>query len=278
MHPLIPDLSGTQRPAAELHELAVYEAYAFSKKVVGDVEISLKQFQKGREFPTWWVKFRKRWVDLAERDPSDRGYYVTDVSAWSCSCPAFVSAKYLVCKHLVLGYKEQVLTEVPVFLQTYRRFEPPFYVFQFEEEFFSRQTMRPESDPWYNHPPFAEHGLPEDRANDLPEDHGVGNFDLNEAEDPANGLPGDHGVGLFDLNEAAEEIIGDDNVEPDVHAEPNVAAIARHLAEVNVGDDDESGEEEHAGPERQAYEVMVLLTLAWKGAHARVGSSPSRRR
>ncbi|KAL3698104.1 hypothetical protein R1sor_012180 [Riccia sorocarpa] len=281
MHPLIPDLSGTKRQAAELHELAVYEAYMFcherglhrfwaylwnewlvyllAKKVVGDVEISLKQFQKGREFPTWWVKFRKRWVDLAERDPSDRGYYVTDVSAWSCSCPAFVSAKYLVCKHLVLGYKEQVLTEVPVFLQTYRRFEPPFYVFQSEEEFFSRQTMRPESDPWYNHPPFAEHGLPEDPANDLPEDHGVGNFDVNEAEDPANGLPEGHGVGLFDLNEAAEEIIGDDNVAPQVHAEPNVAAIARHLAEVNVGGDDKSGEEEQADPDRHAYEVMVRV-------------------
>ncbi|KAL3690471.1 hypothetical protein R1sor_016780 [Riccia sorocarpa] len=287
MHPLIPDLSGTERPAAELHELAVYEAYMFcherglhrfwaylwnewyspdmwklfsrsakpllrmsrttnlvevhwrkikhdylnalnrprldrlvyllAKKVVGDVEISLKQFQKGREFPTWWVKFRK------------------------------------------LGYKEQVSTEVPVFLQTYRRFEPPFYVFQSKEEFFSRQTMRPESDPWYNHPLFAEHGLPEDPANDLPEDHGVGNFDLNEAEDPANGFPEGHGVRLFDLNEAAEEVIGDDNIEPEVHAEPNVAAIARHLAEVNVGGDDESGEEEQADPDRQAYEVMVRV-------------------
>ncbi|KAL3681632.1 hypothetical protein R1sor_024588 [Riccia sorocarpa] len=333
MHPLIPDLSGTERPATELHELAVYEAYTFcherglhrfwaylwnewyspdmwklfsrsakpllcmsrttnlveahwrkikhdylnalnrprldrlvyllAKNVVGDVKISLKQFQKGREFPTWWVKFRKRLVDLAERDPSDRSYYVTDVSAWSCSCSAFVSVKYLVCKHLVLGYKEQVSTEVPVFLQTYRRFEPPFYVFQSEEEFFSMQTMRSESDPWYNHPPFAEHGLPEDPANDLPEDHGVGNFDVNETEDPANGLPEGHGVGLFDLNEAAEEIIGDDNVAPEVHAEPNVAAIAaRHLAEVNVGGDDESGEEEQADPDRHAYEVMVLLTLA----------------
>ncbi|KAL3682239.1 hypothetical protein R1sor_000261 [Riccia sorocarpa] len=54
--------------------------YLLAKKVVGDVEISLKQLQKRGEFPTWWVKFRKRWVDLAERDPSDRGYYVTDVS------------------------------------------------------------------------------------------------------------------------------------------------------------------------------------------------------
>ncbi|KAL3700761.1 hypothetical protein R1sor_018783 [Riccia sorocarpa] len=204
-------------------------------QVVGDVEISLKQFQKGREFPTWWVKFRKRWVDLAERDPSDRGYYVTDVSAWSCSCPAFVSAKYLLCKHLVLGYKEQVSTEVPVFLQTYSRFEPPFYVFQCQDEFFSRQTMSPESDPWYIQAAFAEAGFPEDPANDLPEDHGVGTFDLDENEDPANGLPEDHGVGLFDLNEAAEEIIRDENVEAEVHAEPKIAGIARLLAELNVG-------------------------------------------
>ncbi|KAL3692978.1 hypothetical protein R1sor_006629 [Riccia sorocarpa] len=218
MYPLIPDLSGTQRPAAELHELAVYEAYTFcherglhrfwaylgnewlvyllAKKVVGDVEISLKQFQKGRE--TLGGPGRERPVR-----------------------PGILRDGHI-----------GLVVFVP---RTYRRFEPPFYVFQSEEEFFSRQTMRPESDPWYNHPPFAEHGLAEDRANDLPEDHGVGNFDLNEAEDPANGLHEDHGVRLFDLNEAAEEIIGDDNVEPDVHAEPNVAAIARHLAEVNVG-------------------------------------------
>ncbi|KAL3692983.1 hypothetical protein R1sor_006634 [Riccia sorocarpa] len=107
---------------------------------------------------------------------------------------------------------------------------------------------------------------------------GRGNFDLNDAEDPANGLPEDHGVGIFDLNEAAEEIIRDDNVEPEVHAEPDAVAIARILAEVNVEWDDEFGEEEQAGADRQSYEVMVLLILAWKGAHARVGSSFNRKR
>ncbi|KAL3683826.1 hypothetical protein R1sor_001848 [Riccia sorocarpa] len=147
-----------------------------------------------------------------------------------------------------------------------------------EMRMWERSNDSAESDPWYNHPPFAEHGLPEDPANVLPEDHRVGNFDLNEAEDHANGLPEDHGVGIFDLNEAAEEINRDDNVELEVHAELNVTAIANILAKVNIGGDDESGEEEQAGADRQSYEVMILLTLAWKDAHARVGSSPNIRR
>ncbi|KAL3694370.1 hypothetical protein R1sor_008021 [Riccia sorocarpa] len=159
--------------------------YLLAKKVVRDVEISLNQFLKGWEFPTWWIKFRKRWVDLAERDPSDRSYYVTDVSAWSCSCHAFVSSNYL-------------------------------------RNFFETDNQ-PGTDPWNNNLPFAEHGLPEDSANVLPEDRGIGNFNLNEA---------------------VEEIIRDENFELEAHAEPNVVAIVRIFAEVNVRGDDDYREEE----------------------------------
>ncbi|KAL3689617.1 hypothetical protein R1sor_015926 [Riccia sorocarpa] len=285
MHPLIPDLSGTERSAEELHHLAVYEAYTFcherelhrfwaylwnewycpdmwklfsrsskpllcmsrttniveahwrkikhdylnslnrprldilvyllAKKVLGDVEISLNQFQKGREFPTWWVKFRRQWVKLAEREPAARGYYVTDVSAWTYSCLAFVSAKYLICKHLVLGYTTGVSAEVLVYLQTYRRFEPPFYVFQSCENFFSRHTMRPESDPWYEQPAYVEHGMPEDI--------GIGGIDLNE--------------------DSIEMLPADDPETEDGGADEDVAAIADLLAEPNVSRDDDSAGE-----------------------------------
>ncbi|KAL3682240.1 hypothetical protein R1sor_000262 [Riccia sorocarpa] len=106
---------------------------------------------------------------------------------------------------------------------------------------------------------MPEHGLPEDPANALPEDHGVGNFDLNEVDDLANGLPEDHGVGNIDLNEAEDPTNG--------------------LAEDHEGGD-ESGEEQQAGADRQSYEVMVrvlqqtfddaralvILTIVWKGA------------
>ncbi|KAL3689889.1 hypothetical protein R1sor_016198 [Riccia sorocarpa] len=189
--------------------------YLLAKKVVGDVEISLNQFQKGREFPTWWVKFRRQWVKLAEREPAARGYYATDVSAWTCSCPAFVSAKYLICKHLVLGYTTGVSAKVHVYLQTYRRFDPPFYVFQSSENFFSRQTMEPKSDPWYEQPAYVEHGMPEDI--------GIGGIDSNE--DPIEMIP------------------ADDPETKDGGADENVAAIAGLLAEMKVsGDDNSAGE------------------------------------
>ncbi|KAL3688190.1 hypothetical protein R1sor_014499 [Riccia sorocarpa] len=205
--------------------------YLLAKKDVGDVEISLNQFQKGREFPTWWVKFRRQWVKLAEREPAARGYYVTDVSAWTCSCPAFVSAKYLIRKHLVLDYTIGVSAEVLVYLQTYRRFEPPFYVFQSSENFFSKQTMRPESDPWYEHPAYVEHGM----AQDI-------------------------GIGVIDLNEEPIEMIPSDDPETeDDGPEENVATIAGLLAEVNVsGDDDSGGEAVSRGRHSSVRSIRVM--------------------
>ncbi|KAL3679518.1 hypothetical protein R1sor_022474 [Riccia sorocarpa] len=221
--------------------------YLLAKKVVGDVEISLNQFQKDREFPTWWVKFRRQWIKLAEREPAARGYYVTDVSAWTCSCPAFVSSKYLLCKHLVLGYTTGVSAEIPVYLQTYQRFEPSFYVFQSSEDFFSKQTMRPESDPWYEQPAYVEHGMPEDI--------GIGGIDLNE--DPIEMIP------------------ADDPKTEDGGADENVAAIAGLLAEVNVsGDDDSVGEaapvEDIHRRERTCKSILEKLRYA-SSRRGRVG-------
>ncbi|KAL3696519.1 hypothetical protein R1sor_010595 [Riccia sorocarpa] len=76
-------------------------------------------------------------------------------------------------------------------------------------------TMRPESDPWYEHPAFVEHGMAEDI-----------------------------GIGVIDLNEEPIEMIPADDLETeDGGPEENVAAIAGLLAEVNVlGDDDSGGE------------------------------------
>ncbi|KAL3697968.1 hypothetical protein R1sor_012044 [Riccia sorocarpa] len=181
---------------------------------------------------------RPNWVKLAEREPAARGYYVTDVSTWMCFCPAFVSAKYLICKHLVLGYTTGVSAEVPVYLQTYKRFEPSFYVFQSSENFFSTQTMRPESDPWYEQPAYVEHGMPEDI--------GIGGIDLNE--------------------NPIKMIHADDPETKDGGADENVAAIAGFLAEVNVsGDDDSAGEAASRG-----RHTSVLQSLGWKSARIRV--------
>ncbi|KAL3684769.1 hypothetical protein R1sor_002791 [Riccia sorocarpa] len=75
--------------------------------------------------------------------------------------------------------------------------------------------MRPESDPWYEHPAYVEHGMPEDI--------GIRGIDLNE--DPI------------------EMILADDSETEDGGAEENVTAIAGLLAEVNVSGDDDSGGE-----------------------------------
>ncbi|KAL3687317.1 hypothetical protein R1sor_013626 [Riccia sorocarpa] len=77
------------------------------------------------------------------------------------------------------------------------------------------QTMRPESDPWYEQPAYVEHGMPEDI--------GIGGIDLNK--------------------DLIEMILADDPETEDGGADENVAAVAGLLAEVNVsGDDDSAGE------------------------------------
>ncbi|KAL3697237.1 hypothetical protein R1sor_011313 [Riccia sorocarpa] len=88
-----------------------------------------------------------------------------------------------------------------------------FETFSFLTPFW-RETMRPESDPWYEQPAYVEHGMPEDI-----------------------------GIGGIDLNEKPIEMIPTDDPETeDGGADENVAAIAGLLAEVNVsGDNDSAG-------------------------------------
>ncbi|KAF7329636.1 SWIM-type domain-containing protein [Mycena kentingensis (nom. inval.)] len=59
------------------------------------------------ELPSWRKTFRSIWRALENREESDRVYdaYRPDVKRWVCSCPAFVTSRFLVCKHLVLSVK-----------------------------------------------------------------------------------------------------------------------------------------------------------------------------
>ncbi|KAL3688896.1 hypothetical protein R1sor_015205 [Riccia sorocarpa] len=139
--------------------------HLIATRFIRDMEVSLTQFLRGREFPVWWRKFKRTWRKLLIRDHSEVGFYRTDLTRWSCSCPAFVKAKYLLCKHLVRGFVEEHRSRKPVYNETYRRFNPPFYVFGRKEDFFSWSVLSGRLDPWLgfecesNPGPFEFNGL-----------------------------------------------------------------------------------------------------------------------
>nr|GAT46378.1 predicted protein [Mycena chlorophos] len=55
------------------------------------------------ELASWRGTFRSSWRELENRGVSDRvdDTYRPDVKRWVCSCPAFLTSRFLICKHLI---------------------------------------------------------------------------------------------------------------------------------------------------------------------------------
>ena len=80
----------------------------------------------GTEKPFWWWEFSRAWRSASSRPIN--GIYTTNQSQWICSCPAFQSSKFLICKHLVQNlpcpaYRDLVRNRSPPFLEIKRTSE-----------------------------------------------------------------------------------------------------------------------------------------------------------
>jgi hypothetical protein len=90
-----------------------------------------------RELPSWRKAFKRQWKKLAKAPISGtvNPKYRPDSQKWVCTCPYFVTSRFLVCKHLV-----QSIPPVPptFFLEVKHNRTTPFWL---------HHVLQPDSQP-----------------------------------------------------------------------------------------------------------------------------------
>ena len=85
-----------------------------------------------------WLKAPKktkgrneRLAEIAEEESRPRGEYLTEIDRWTCSCPAYLISRFLLCKHLVRKANEVLdnapITSLTFFANLRRQCYPPYY-------------------------------------------------------------------------------------------------------------------------------------------------------
>jgi hypothetical protein len=73
----------------------------------------------------------ERLAELEEEERREHGTYLTDVQRWTCSCPAYLVSRFLLCKHLVRAVNSSLLedpcTNLRFFLSLRRQHYLPYY-------------------------------------------------------------------------------------------------------------------------------------------------------
>jgi hypothetical protein len=97
-------LSGFFRPRLDL------VTFIIITRLIPHYEIMYNKYQIGREKAAWRKDFKKNWKDLAKKEFSGKLYYV-NTDQWICSCPAFLTNRFFLCKHLVKSVNNIITPE-----------------------------------------------------------------------------------------------------------------------------------------------------------------------
>ena len=102
-----------------------------TKELIPDQINTWKRFNNNRAFPSWWGAFKSDWKKELDKDvdSNSKDRYLIDVNNWICSCPAFITNTYMVCKHLVREYTDTNLSFFPQYATTRQRHDHPFIWF-----------------------------------------------------------------------------------------------------------------------------------------------------
>jgi hypothetical protein len=103
----------------------------------------------------WLKKTKKtkgraeRLAELDEEENRPRGKYLTEIDRWTCSCPAYLISRFLLCKHLVRE-ANQILEDAPLtnltfFFNLRRERFPPYYKIE-GVHYDNSENPEPESD------------------------------------------------------------------------------------------------------------------------------------
>ena len=97
-------------------------------RLIPDMLNTWQLYNNNRSYPSWWKAFKTDWRECLEKDAGRLESYHVDVDKWICSCPAFISNPYLVCKHLIQTYAASN-PAIPQYKTTIRRHDYPFIYF-----------------------------------------------------------------------------------------------------------------------------------------------------
>jgi hypothetical protein len=75
-----------------------------------------------REKADWRKVFKREWKELSTR-LSDNNIYLTDINNWICGCPAFLTSRFLICKHLI---QKKGSVAIQFFDEIHRHHQYPF--------------------------------------------------------------------------------------------------------------------------------------------------------
>ncbi|CAG8668472.1 9051_t:CDS:1 [Gigaspora rosea] len=83
----------------------------------------LESNSKTRTIASWRPVFKRDWKTCAKKALGSNSY-ATDSKTWTCSCPAYLDSRFLLCKHLV----QSVCPIKPNFFNEVKRYRsPPFW-------------------------------------------------------------------------------------------------------------------------------------------------------
>ncbi|RIB29617.1 hypothetical protein C2G38_2297448, partial [Gigaspora rosea] len=83
----------------------------------------LESNSKTRTIASWCPVFKRDWKTCAKKALGSNSY-ATDSKTWTCSCPAYLDSRFLLCKHLV----QSVCPIKPNFFNEVKRYRsPPFW-------------------------------------------------------------------------------------------------------------------------------------------------------
>ncbi|KAF5311025.1 hypothetical protein D9619_008106 [Psilocybe cf. subviscida] len=151
-----------------------------------------------RELGSWRKAFKKTWRKLETREttlPANLDAYRPNTQKWVCTCPAFVTSRFLLCKHLV-----QLVRRVPpkFFLEVKRQRSTPFW---------EHRTLKPkdaaecDGDNEGHSGDMSDDELPYDDDDDDDDDDMQGLDDEDDDDDDVNDVVGRVEKGLT-FNEA----------------------------------------------------------------------------
>ena len=97
--------------------------FVIMKQVIPHNQRKFKQvFLLKREKAEWRKVFKREWKKLSIQTINNNTY-LTDVNNWICGCPAFLTSRFFICKHLI---KCKGVVPIEFFDQVYRHCQYPF--------------------------------------------------------------------------------------------------------------------------------------------------------
>ena len=86
-----------------------------------------RDHRKGRA--SWRKHFKQEWKKLSSRaeDMVANDRYHTDPAKWTCSCPYFLTSRFLICKHIIACY-ESIVERIDFFNNVTRSRTSPFWL------------------------------------------------------------------------------------------------------------------------------------------------------